>query len=224
MGFFDRFKKQNKNEVIAQPKGQMSPKRNENGISYSCTDDGRLVIELIEHRTKPGQFYDTTKLVFDNNVVELEGTYLQNCMVSWYNQDDCVRLDSRGHDMGRRNQFKNVLADIDTDLIWNDEEYCIAVMKKLLNKNRVDEYLNRGLQDNPDLPCGKYVGGIIKLSGEEYRKVFHPGLGRASHNSPEMVAKRQRLQEQIRRNQERAIADKKAQIARLQQEVDDMGR
>lgn len=223
MGFLDRFKKQNKNEVIAEPKGQIPQKRNENAIEYSCTDDGRLVIELIEQRTKPGQFYDTTKLVFDNKMVELEGHYLQNCMVSWYGQEDCVRLDSNGNDYGRRGQFKNVLADIDTSLIWNDEEYCLAVMKKLLNQDRVEEYLNRGLQESPDVPCGKYVGGI-KLRGEEYRKVFHPGVGKASHNSPEMVDKRQRLQEQKRQNQARAIADKKALIAKLQQEVDDMGR
>jgi len=223
MGFFDRFKKQNKNEVITEPKGQMSPKRNENAIEYSCTDDGRLVIELIEQRTKLGQFYDTTKLVLDNKVVDLEGTYLQNCMISWYGQDDCVRLDSSGHDYGRRGQFKNVLADIDTDLIWKDEQYCLAVMKNLLNQHRVEEYLNRGLQESPEVPCGKYVGGI-KWDGEKYKKVFSRNLGEASHNSPEMIGRRQRLQEQIRRNQERAIADKKAQIARLQQEVDDMGR
>lgn len=222
MGFFDRFKKQNKNEVRTESKAQMQQIK-ENKIEYSCTEDGRLVVELIERKPKQGQFYDTTKLVFDSKIVNLEGQYLKNCMVSWYGQDDCVRLDSNGNDYGRRGQFKNVIADIDTDLIWNDEEYCLAVMKMLLNKNRVDEYLNRGLQDIPDFPCGKYVGGI-KLRGGEYQKVFYRELGKASHNSPEMVSKRRRLKEQKRQSQARAIDDKKAQIARLQQELEEMNR
>lgn len=222
MGFLDRFKKQEKKATTVAPDIRTPQKRNDNQIEYSSTEDGRLVVQLMENNPKLGQFYDTTKLIIDNKKVELEGNYLQNCMVSWYGQNDCVRLDSRGNEYGRRSQFKNVLAEIDEDLLWTDENYCLAVMKMLLNQNRVEEYLNRGLQETPDTPCGKYVGGIRQREDGSYGKVFKTNVGKASHNSQEMVAKRQRLQEQIRQRQEQVKADKRAEIARLQQELDDM--
>lgn len=222
MGFFDMFKKQNKNNIQQQPNA-MPPRKieNQNIIEYSCTEDGRLVVELTETLPKSNQFYDTTKLVIDNKQVNLAGEFVQNCMVAWYGQDDCVYLDGSGRDMGRRGQYKNVLAGIDTDLLLNDENYCAAVMRSLLTQRRVDEYLNRGLQDNPDIPCGKYVGEIIK-GDKGYSKFFKRGLGQASHNSPEMVSKRQRYQEQVRQRQEREKEEKRAQIAKLQQELDGM--
>jgi len=119
--------------------------------------------------------------------------------------------------------YHHVLADIDTDLIWKDEQYCLAVMKNLLNQHRVEEYLNRGLQESPEVPCGKYVGGVQKR-GEVYKKVFFRQLGEASHNSQEMVNERQRLNEELKQKREQERARKLAQIAKLQQELDDMDR
>ena len=223
MGFFDIFKKQPKNNEKGTPQPIMQPNgnKNPNSIEYSCTEDGRLVVELYEQYPEKGQFYDTTKLVIDNRAANLDGTFVQNCMLAWYGQDDCIHLDSKGRDMGRRGQFRNVLAEIDEDLLLKDENYCLAVMKHLLKQNRVEQYLSRGLEDSPEMPCGKYVGGI-KQKGNHYGKFFNEELGKASHNSPEMVEKRQRLNEQRRQRQEQAKAQKMEQIAKLQQELNDM--
>lgn len=223
MGFLDIFKKQPKNNVKGTPQPIKQEKRiqNPNSIEYSCTEDGRLVVELYEPNPGPRQFYDTTKLIIDNRVVDLDGRFVQNCMLAWYGQDDAIHLNSRGHDLGRRNQFRNILAEIDKNLLFEDESYCLAVMKQLLNQNRVEQYLSRGLEDTPEIPCGKYVGGI-RQRGEIYEKFFNIELGKVSHNSPEMVEKRQKLNEQRRQRQEQSKAEKLQQIAKLQEELDNM--
>ena len=222
MGFLDIFKKQPKNNVKGTPQPIKREKRiqNPNSIEYSCTEDGRLVVELYEPNPGPRQFYDTTKLIIDNRVVDLDGRFVQNCMLAWYGQDDAIHLNSRGHDLGRRNQFRNILAEIDKNLLFEDESYCLAVMKQLLNQNRVEQYLSRGLEDTPEIPCGKYVGGIEQTS-EGYEKMFYRNLGKASHYSREMCNKRQIIKEEIRRSREAVRAKKQAQIARLQQELED---
>lgn len=223
MGIFDRFKRQPKNNIPVEQQPVMAPRRieNKNIIEYSCTEDGRLVVELIETHPRDDQFYDTTKLVVDNKQVNLAGELVQNCMVAWFGRDDVVYLDDGGHDLGRRGDYKNVLAGINTDLLLNDESYCVAVMKSLLSQKRVEEYLNRGLQDNPEIPCGKYVGEIT-MGNKGYSKFFKTRLGQASHNSPEMVEERQIMNELKRKYQEKVAAEKRAQIAQLQSELDDM--
>ena len=223
MGFFDIFRRKPKNKVqeIA-PQTRTEPRRRENQdlINYSYTEDGRLVVELHETVPERGQFYDTTRLVIDNRQVDLAGNLVQNCMVSWFGEDDAVYLDDSGDECGRRVQYKNILAGIDRDLLLNDENYCKSVMKHLLNQRRIEEYLNKGEQDNPDVPCGKYVGGIEQTS-EGYEKMFYRNLGKASHYSREMCNKRQIIKEEIRRSRESVRAKKQAQIARLQQELED---
>ena len=50
--------------------------------------------------------------------------------------------------------------DVDTNLLQRNSNYCNYVMKNQLNKERVDEYLKRGLQENSEQPCGNYVEGL----------------------------------------------------------------
>lgn len=219
MGFFDRFNKSNKN--VIQNNTNLPHKRNE--IQYSYTQDGRLVVELIERETDLDQFYDTTKLVIDNVMVDLYGEYVQNCMISWYGQQDCVRLDSKGNDMGRRGAFKNVLAQIDIGLLQNDEEYALMLMKGLMNQKRVEQYLQNGLEEAPNRPCGNYIGGV-RQSRNGYEKFFNLNLGEAAHNMPQMIQRRQRFKERAQQAKLRAIAEKQAQISRLQQDIDELER
>ena len=87
----------------------------------------------------------------------------------------------------------------DFNLLQNDPNYVHALMCNLLNRDRVMKYLQRGLQENPENPCGKYVGSIEK-SENTYKKVFDSNIGRISHNSPEMVAERKTKRENEIRN------------------------
>jgi ribosomal protein L9 len=83
-------------------------------------------------------------------------------------------------------------------------------MKKLLDKKKVEEYLSRGLEENPDTPFGKYIGGVRKTQ-EGYKRFFLSSAGIASHNSEEMIQAREDYRKMIedakKVTRDRQIAD-----------------
>jgi len=94
-------------------------------------------------------------------------------------------------------------------------------MKELLDKKRVERYLESGLQETPEHPCGEYIGGI-RQTEKGYGKFFSIIVGEASHNSESMVNKRQKYREIIEERRQKAIEKKKAQIEKLKRELDSM--
>lgn len=85
MGLFDRFKK-NKQET--DKKVDNISKDYE--IKYGMSQDGRLQIDFYDRNIKVGQFYDTTRLIVGDKTVVLANQRVQNCIVSWYRQDDTI--------------------------------------------------------------------------------------------------------------------------------------
>ena len=108
-------------------------------------------------------------------------------------------------------------------LLQTDENYCSVVMRKLLDQKRVIKYLEDGLQETPEQPCGKYIGGV-KPTEKGYGKFFSLSVGRASHNSDLMINRRREYRESIEAKKQSEIANKKAQIQQLQSEIDDMSK
>ena len=96
------------------------------------------------------------------------------------------------------------------------------VMKDLLSKQRVERYLNKGLEENPDTPCGKYIGGVRKTPENQYQKFFSVQTGKACHNSEFMVNRRREVREAEERRRQQIRAQKEAQIQKLQAELDEM--
>ena len=116
-----------------------------------------------------------------------------------------------------------MLLELDLELLENDINYCNMVMKKLLDKERVEKYLENGLEETPKQPCGKYVGGVKKTENG-YTKFFSTTVGQASHNSELMVNRRKEHREMLERKKQKDIENKRAQIAKLQREIDNMER
>ena len=218
MGLLDIFKKKekNNNEIIENKAEQ--PKQDDYKISLML-ENGSLKVEFYERQPKFGQFYDTTRLIIDR----MNEQDLADCRVSWYGEDDSIVLDKHGNDLGRREAYKNILTHIDIELLQKDKNYTKALMKDLLNQSRVLQYLQEGLKDNPERPCGKYVGSIQNIDGQ-YRKIFDPNLGQMSHNSPEMVDKRQKYQEMMQESRNRKIERKRNEINRINGEIDLLSR
>lgn len=183
-----------------------------------------MQVDFYDKNAKVGQFYDTTRLVVDNRPIMLAGQEVRNCIVSWYSQDDAVFLDSEyeGESLNARD-YRGILAQIDPTLLQTDENYCSVVMRKLLDKKRVTKYLEEGLQETPEQPCGKYIGGV-KLTEKGYGKFFSLPVGRVSHNSDLMINRRREHRENIEAKKQREIANKRAQIQQLQSEIDDMSK
>lgn len=219
MGLFDRFKK-NKQET--DKKVDNISKDYE--IKYGMSQDGRLQIDFYDRNIKVGQFYDTTRLIVDDKTVVLANQRVQNCIVSWYRQDDTIFSDPQYENESiDARSYKGVLAQIDPVLLQSDEKYCSNVMRYLLNKKRVNQYLENGLQESPEHPCGKYIGGMRKTENG-YSKFFNIDAGIASHNSRLMVERRRENREKMEQKKRMEIDRKRAEIQKLQSEIDDMYR
>lgn len=177
MGFFDILKNIRKNK----PKREKQTQEKINyKITISCTQSGNLKVELYEINANESQKYDTTVMIIESAVKNLDGYYVQEASVCWYRKEKEQFI---------LPEYTTILMNIDMNLIFEDETYAIFLMKELLNKVRVNSYLNNGLQDETDKPSGKYIGAIEKTK-DGYRKIFYTDIGEASHNSPEMREKR----------------------------------
>lgn len=224
MGFLDRFKKGNKQDIDTINDNRQQENQLPFDVKYIQTDNGNLQIDFHDKNADFGKFYDTTRLIV-GNLLNIDGHPVYNCAVSWYGDSDCQVYDKTTGilDSLRAQDYRGVLAEIDLRLLQNDPNYCNMVMKELLDKQRVESYLERGLQETPEQPCGKYVGGV-RQTENGYRKFFSTVVGKASHNSKLMVNKRQKHREMIETQKQENIANKKSQIAKLQSEVEKMER
>lgn len=211
MGFFDRFKRKDSHS------NKVSDKQLSSNIQYSMTSDGRLQIDFYDENADFKQFYDTTRLIINTKPLIMADHEIYNCIVSWYGKNDAIMPG------GRREEYRGVLAELDLGLI-NDHNYCSALMKLLLEKKRVERYLEDGLKETPEVPCGKYIGGVMRSEENEYEKFFSTPVGEASHNSDLMVNRRKEYRENLEIKRQQDIAKKQQEIIRLQQEVDQMGR
>ena len=222
MGLSDILKKkkeENKETVINELKKDIM-----NNVKFDRTIDNRLKVEFYDDKDFK-QFYDTTRLIIKEEPINIFGENVYNCIVSWYGDNDCHEINPQTgkFESIRASQYRGVLVQLNLDLLQNDSEYCKTVMQGLLDKKRVEEYLDRGLQEEPDKPCGKYIGGVVKTD-EGYRKFFSEKIGRASHNSSLMVDRRRDLREKEKALREKEIMKRKAEIARLSEEIEDMSK
>lgn len=224
MGFLDRFKKNDKPKTEeVDTKKQPTVKKLPFEIKYSQMPNGNLQVEFLDEHAAFNKLYDTTRLIIKRQPLNIEGHPVYNCAVSWYGSNDCQMINEETGviDSLRAQDYRGVLAEIDLQLLQSDPNYCNMVMTGLLDRKRVEGYLTRGLEETPEQPCGKYIGGVGKTE-KGYRKFFSVIVGQASHNSELMKGRRQERREMAEIQRQKAIADKKAQIARLQEELEGM--
>lgn len=214
MGLLDKFIKNKEQENI-----QYEPKELPFEVEVKMLNDELIQIDFFDKKADFKQFYDTTRLVASYNPTSLGNNRdVINCKVSWFGHNDAQML-YEGKEIGRRVEYRGVLAQIDLNLLQTDANYCYTVMKGLLNKERVEKYLDRGLEENPTEPCGKYIGGIIVKDGK-YGKSFDPYIGRESHFSNLMVNRRREYRENQEKRRQQQIDEKRRQMEQLQGEID----
>lgn len=221
MGFFDLFKNNNNNKINENMNHVQEKMPFE--VSYTQLQDGGIQIEFEENdsRISLGQDYDITRLIiYDKNVL-LANHLLSECYVSWYGRDDVQFVDPKLDQQTRKNQFKQVLAEIDLEQIKSNPEYLKMLIRGLMKESRVEEYLDKGLQDNPDRPCGIYIGGV-KETNNGYGKFFDQDVGYAAHNTPEMLRKRENYKTKIEAEKRARIERINKEISKLQEERDSL--
>lgn len=145
---------------------------------------------LIEINHKNNKEYldgskNTRLIISKDSVKEVNGKSVYTCQVSHFDG----RMDKS------KNEFKEVLVTLNLDKL-QDEEYKRSVMEDLLPKDRVDKYLSEGMQDNPQIKRGNYLGQINEENG---KKSFDTKIGQIVHDSVEMNNKRN-IQRQNKNN------------------------
>lgn len=181
-------------------------------ILREVTEDGKLQIDYIAERDFRKD-YDSTRLVLETIPENINGYRVYTGKVSWYNQNDAIMFD--GNDS--RHRGLTVRMEVEPNLLRANDEYVSWVMLALLNKNRVRSYYERGLTDNPDRPCGNYVGGIEMKSDGSFGKIYDSFIGTFVHNMP--AVRQARAQHQERQRIERA---KDARRQQLYKELNDL--
>lgn len=223
MGLFDRLfnKKEKAQETTQMPR---EPLKQRDGITMRMTQDGRKVFEYYDAHTQFGKFYDTTRVVINQEPRIIEGRTVYDCLVSWFGQSDAVYLDKNMK--GRQDIYEHIVAGIDPEKMQADGHYLQMVMTDLLEQKRVNKYLERGMKEESELgtdelACGRYIGEIEQKPDGTYRKVFGARVGKVEHNSEYMQQARQSARDQRAKWRAESIARKQAEIARLQAEIEE---
>ena len=215
MGIFDRFKKRENNiEKTKETTKNNLPFK----LSFQTRRDGSLQVDFHDKKADFRKIYDSTRLVIQGTV-NVNGDYVKDCLVSWYKDDDAVLIadPDAGYD------YKNILADIDVQRLQTDADYCQTVMAELLEKNRVEKYLDRGLEEQPtETPCGNYIGGVSWREEGYWGKYFSPRIGMAVHYSDFMNRKRFEHRQEQEYKKQQQIRARQEQIKRLEQEIQDI--
>ena len=220
MGLFDRFKKNKKTENIIQQE-KSSPDK----ITFKMRNDGCLQVEFYDEGAEFKKFYDTTRLLINEEPVVMAGHAVYKGSVSWYGREHGLMLNETTGKIENISaiQYRDILTEINLGLLQSDPEYTEMVMKDLLDKGRIERYLENGLREVPEHPCGKYIGGV-KQTEEGYRKYFSDEVGRESHYSDVMKKKREKYRETKRKAMEEQRRAKENEIAKIQNEIDGLDK
>lgn len=223
MGFLDRFRKNDNAKPSTQPLPNLEKQKPPFEVKYSVLPNGNLEVEFYNRNAEFKKFYDTTRLIIGKQALNMAGHAVCNCAVSWYGKSDQQRINKETGKLEspRAGEYKGVLAELDVKLLQTDPNYCSMVMQNLMDKQRVERYLEEGLRETPEVPCGKYIGGVGQ-SEKGYTKFFEPSVGLASHNTDLMRGRRRERQAMAERARQKSIQNKKAEIARLQNEVNSL--
>lgn len=209
MGFLDLFRKKTQKVTrYDDPEADNEAAH----VLREITDDGKLQIDYMEKPDfrKP---YDSTRLVLETIPENINGYKVYTGKVSWYNQGDTIMFDNNDS----RHRGWTVRMEVEPTLLRTNDEYVSWVMVELLNRSRVQSYIEKGLIDNPDVPCGNYVGGIDAKPDGSFGKIFDNFIGTYVHNMPAVRQTREQYQE--RKRIERA---KQARREQLRKELHDL--
>lgn len=200
---------------------------NDNMQSDRCSakynEDGKIQIEYIEN-PKIHRLYDITRLIIDSKEENPFSDNIYNCRVSYYGTDDVnISSDESSSEFARKNQYKKVKIGLDMDKINEGEKlYYKALMVALLDEDRVIKYLSRGMQEEPDIKCGDYIGEIKEDSNGIYKKIFDSKIGNYFHRKYSYMRERIISDNRAENQQriEKAISEKQSQIESLQREIE----
>lgn len=216
MGLFDIFKKK-KDKDLPKPLNEFEKE----GLNIEYTPEGTIRLKL-SYKNVARQ-YDVTEFVLDPQAYDFAGYPVYDGKVQWYCEDACLIVNNEGT-FDRLCDNEQIYTQLDLDLLQNDPIYAKIVMQNLLDKTRVEKYVARGREENPEMPSGRYIGGLKKTENNEYKKFFSPSIGRIAHNLAPQVEERRKIAEEQERRRQAEIDYRKRRIQELQSELNNLER
>lgn len=191
MEFFNRIKEFFQN-INKKEKQKCLPVENESCVTRNKAAKGSIDIEYYNRNRNRIQFYDTTRLKVDFNDYEIiDETKVYNCQLTWKNRN-----------RESNDDYIMVKTNIDEKLIKTDDKYFEIMSQKLLEKNKVEQYLRYSLQENSRIESGNYIGQIINSEERGYVERFNSAIGRNVHNCDEMKQRRKEVNEELKKEKE----------------------
>lgn len=220
MGFFDLFKRKDKKQEEIDEKIDNEPK-----LPFERKGDLQTGLTIDYDEPSFKKMYDAVCLrVRDTKPCMVEnGLNVYNAYVSWYGKSDCQIVGIPP----RRDEVKEIQIGLDPSKLEKgkeDLEYMKILFTQLLDQNRVNRYLEKGLQENPDIPCGNYIGEVFyDTNSNTYRKEFKSSIGMESHFSEQQIERREEHKRKIEEAKKAKIAEKEAEIKKLQSDIEKLG-
>lgn len=152
-----------------------------------------------------GKLHDQMELrVYLSKSEIVRNQRLYNCKIRYKNSHDMEYIDKKMNEEIFENESHNILVGIDLKRLNASKEYREMLLENLLDENRVKNLLENGCKENPQRPCGNYVGRVIEKSEGEYAKAFDIEVGKEVHYGKIGTEMREKMksQEDIQRQNE----------------------
>ncbi len=198
-------------------------KGNEIGIGtyYRIRKDN--TVEL-GYQSDTGKDYDSTRLIIEPYEKVIKNQTIYKCKISWFNSDDSVKFpkDKNGRSKYDEKNSSNIMVQFDLEKLITDKKYYKFFMENLLKKDRVLKYLEYGMQEEPKIKCGDYVGYIDYNKEGKLKRYFDEEIGEACHNLPSKKRERKHKIELMLKYYNNEIEKHKKAIRDLNQKIEDL--
>lgn len=160
-------------------------KDNEIGIGtyYRVRKDN--TVEL-GYQSDTGKDYDSTRLIIEPYEKVIKNQTIYKCKISWFNSGDSVKFpkDKNGNIRYDEKASSNIMVQFDLEKLVTDKKYFKFFMENLLKKDRVLKYLEYGMEEDPKVKCGDYIGYIDYNKDGKLKRYFDEDIGKECHNLP----------------------------------------
>ncbi len=169
--------------------------------------------------------YDTTKLLMEREPYAIAGEQVYNCLISWYLNGGAVMME-----FNPQEQYEQILTTLDMQEMMENKDYCKYAMQKLLDRERVMGYLERGIsKETPEEKwCGNYVGGVRQRPDGKFEKRFNERVGKVVHSAPytknwrdKKIAEKEEKEEKKKQFLHKEIQKKEEELRYLKQRQDE---
>lgn len=183
------------------------------GTYYRIRKDN--TIEL-GYENKLKEEYDNTRLIINPISMIICGQKTFRCKISWFNSSERVHFNKKISNYDERKSY-DIIVQFNIEKLFTDKNYYAFFMEQLLNKDRTQKYLEYGMEENPTIKCGNYVGYIDYNEQGKLKRYFDEEIGTKCHYLEEKQEERIRYRNQKIEYYDKEIETKEKELAELRE-------